>query len=118
MPFEQEALIKRVIGLPNETLFINDGNITIYNSFHQNGKNISEYYLKPDIFTNGNQRVVLGNDEYFVLGDNRPVSLDSRYFGSIKKSQIIGRAWLRIWPIRSFQHFTPPEYSNLMEIGK
>lgn len=93
--------IKRVIGLPGETVRIDyDGNIYI------NGEILDEKYGLEKMTYPGiaEQEITLGNDEYFVLGDNRNVSEDSRYpdVGLIKREDIIGRAWLRIYPFSKF----------------
>ena len=93
--------IKRVIGLPGETVRIDyDGNIYI------NGEILNEKYGLEKMAYPGiaEQEITLGDDEYFVLGDNRNVSEDSRYpdVGLIKRKDIIGRAWLRIYPFSKF----------------
>lgn len=89
--------IKRIIGLPGETVQIYDGSIYI------NGKVLEESYGYETIRNPGlaSDVVTLGEDEYFVLGDNRNNSADSREpsVGNIERSDIIGKAWLRIWPI-------------------
>ena len=97
---EHEYYIKRIIGLPGETVEIgSDGTIYI------DGEVLEEDYgygqTRPQELT---APVVLGENEYFVLGDNREVSLDSRYsdVGNIPRSIIIGRAWLQIYPFREF----------------
>ena len=110
IPIEKEALIKRIIGLPGETIQISHEIVTIYNADYPNGMILDESYLGFGIHTDRDQRVTLGANQYFVLGDNRPVSLDSRYFGPINRNQIIGRAWLRVWPFNTFQHFVAPTY--------
>ena len=95
-----EFYIKRIIGLPGETVEIEeDGTIYI------NGEVLPEEYgygeTSPQALTG---KVVLGEDEYFVLGDNREISLDSRYaeVGNVPRSIIIGRAWLRLYPFSEF----------------
>ncbi|MCH4034338.1 MAG: signal peptidase I [Lachnospiraceae bacterium] len=93
--------IKRVIGLPGETVRIDyDGSIYI------NGEILDEKYGLEKMTYPGiaEQEITLGDDEYFVLGDNRNVSEDSRYpdVGLIKREDIIGRAWLRIYPFSKF----------------
>jgi signal peptidase I len=112
--FEKEALIKRVIGLPNETVDVRNGQVTVYNSANPKGLVLDEQYLGSGITTDRDQRVVLSADQYFVMGDNRPVSLDSRYFGPVTKKEIVGRAWLRVWPFSKFQHFVAPVYSTVV----
>ncbi len=103
-PFQYEKdtfFIKRIIGLPGETVQIDEeGNILI------DGEILEESYGKEVIINPGRayEPVVLGEDEYFVMGDNRNNSTDSRdpSVGNIKREDIIGRAWLRIWPFDKF----------------
>lgn len=83
--------IKRVIGLPGDTVEIVEGSIFI------NGKKLRETYETQS--TQGNINIKLGEDQYYVLGDNRNSSSDSRSFGAINKKAIKGRAWLVYWPI-------------------
>ena len=94
--------IKRVIALPGERLLIRDGIVYI------NGRKLDEPYL-PEAWTvfnnwpaNGTNGQVMGTDQYFVMGDNRNKSQDSRSFGPISKERIDGRAWFRIWPLDHF----------------
>lgn len=91
--------IKRIIGLPGETVEIKNGKVAIYNSASPEGFAIDESYLPKNLITGGQIKKKLGNDEYFVLGDNRSVSSDSRYWGVLPKNDIIGRVWVRAWPI-------------------
>ena len=98
---EETFYIKRIIGLPGETVQIDEeGNIYV------NGEVIEESYGKEVIANPGRayEPVELGQDEYFVLGDNRNNSTDSREpsVGNIRRENIIGRAWLRIWPLNKF----------------
>ncbi len=96
----KEYFIKRIIGLPGESVQIMDDTIFI------NGIRLSENFGKDPITYQGiaAEELTLADDEYFVLGDNRTVSLDSRYsnIGPIKKKNIGGRAILRIWPLSRF----------------
>lgn len=97
----QTYYIKRIIGLPGETIRIdNQGNIYI------NGEILKESYGTEVIREPGlaAEEITLGEDEYFVLGDNRNKSVDSRdpSVGTVKKSSIIGKAWLRIYPFQKF----------------
>lgn len=95
-----ETFIKRVIGLPGETIQIKDEKIYI------NGEVLEESYGREPILDGGiaNEPITLGEDEYFVMGDNRNESTDSRdeSIGTIKRNLIKGKAILRIWPLNKF----------------
>lgn len=98
-----QFFIKRVIGLPGETVEIRRGKVTIYNDVHPDGFVLDESaYLGPGTFTQDMQRVTLGGDEYFMMGDNRMFSYDSRSIGPVRKERIIGRVLLRAWPVERF----------------
>lgn len=90
--------IKRVIGLPKETVQISNGVIYI------DGQPLAENYGSEVIeyAKMASNPIELGEDEYFVLGDNRNYSSDSRDIGPIKRESIIGRAFIRIWPFEEF----------------
>lgn len=106
---ETQLFIKRIIGLPGETIEIKDGKITIYQGDKTQTLDESSY-LKSYIATTGDIKITLGEDEYFVMGDNRPFSYDSRRFGVLSKDEIIGRAFLRTWPFASLKTFKTPAY--------
>ena len=106
---EDTYYIKRIIGLPGETVLIDEkGNIYI------NGEILEESYgreiIAPENIGLAAEPIVLGEDEYFVLGDNRNNSSDSRIavVGNIHRDDIIGRAWIRIWPFDSIGVSTHP----------
>lgn len=90
--------LKRIIGLPGEQVKIDDNKVIVYNEANPQGVLLDESYLDNLTTTNGSVYVTLGENEYFVLGDNREESFDSRRFGPIKKDTIIGRTWLRGYP--------------------
>lgn len=89
--------VKRIIGLPNETIDIKGSTVTITNSEHPEGFVIEEPYVKNT--ANNSTHFELKEDEYFVMGDNRSGSSDSRYWGAVNKDLITGRAFLRLLPI-------------------
>ena len=103
-----QRFIKRVIGLPGETVNIKNGSITI----SKDGKSfiLDEKYLPFDLKTYGEVNTVLGSDEFFVLGDNREFSYDSRRWGNVPREDIIGKALLRILPLAALSEFSAPNY--------
>lgn len=104
--------IKRIIGLPGETVEISDGQVKVFNEVHPLGFVLDESsYLPDNIATYGQVRQVLTEGEYFVMGDNRSSSYDSRRWGALPKNNITGRVWLRAWPPQTAQAFGAPEYS-------
>lgn len=104
------SYVKRIIGLPGETVQIIDGIVYIDGKPLENDV-ISTYINKPGL---ASEPIKLSYDEYFVLGDNRNNSDDSRYsnIGLIKRDKIIGKPWLRIRPVSSFGTIKTSEISN------
>ncbi len=110
-PFDpSQFFIKRVIGLPGERVEVRDGTVRIANTEHPNGFTLVEDYLAAGVTTPGERLVVLGPEEYFVLGDKRRSSFDSKDFGPILRRAIVGRAWIRGWPVSKFATFPTPQY--------
>ena len=105
-----QFFIKRVIGLPEETIEIKNSIIKIYNKQHPEGLVLPEPYLERGQVTGGNMRVKLDPKEYFVLGDNRLRSSDSRIWGNVNRSLITGRVFFRALPINEFGSFKTPTY--------
>ncbi|PIU99253.1 signal peptidase I [Candidatus Wolfebacteria bacterium CG03_land_8_20_14_0_80_36_15] len=106
--------IKRIIGLPNEKIVINDNKITIFNEESPEGIVLDEPYTNL-VFSSapvniGNLEISLKNEEYFVLGDNRLESFDSRAWGPLQKSAIVGLVRLRLWPISKVKAIEIPAY--------
>ncbi|OGD66921.1 signal peptidase I [Candidatus Campbellbacteria bacterium RIFOXYC2_FULL_35_25] len=95
--------IKRIIGLPNETIKIKDNEVIIKNESYPEGMKLDEVYLKKP--TEQNIERTLGNKEYFVMGDNRTNSSDSRFWGPLNKEFIVGRAFVRLLPINKIDLF-------------
>jgi signal peptidase I len=88
-----DDLVKRVIGLPGEVVAAHGGHVYI------NGKQLPETYLSRSVSTSTFEARRIPEHSYWVMGDNRGNSKDSRSFGFITKSQIVGRVFLRIWPL-------------------
>ena len=95
--------IKRIIGLPGETVQIMDDG-SIYINWEKLEENYGMEVIKPETIGRAAEPIELGDDEYFVMGDNRNNSSDSRtdMVGNITRENIIGKAWLRIWPVSDF----------------
>ncbi|MBI4993124.1 MAG: signal peptidase I [Candidatus Magasanikbacteria bacterium] len=104
----KDYYLKRIVGLPGERVKVSDNKIIIYNNEYPQGMVLPEMYL--DKTTVGEIDQTLGPNDYFVLGDNRGASYDSRRFGPIEKETIVGRAWLRGWPFTRAAAFSAPEY--------
>lgn len=109
----QEYFIKRIIALPGESLEVKDGEIYLYNDQYPAGIKLSEPYLDVNLktYVGSQQKVFLEPGAYYVLGDNRNASKDSRSFGPVDKSFIIGRVWLRGWPFNKLNAFSAVQYS-------
>lgn len=107
-----QFFIKRIIGLPGERVAIDNGQVIIYNQDNRDGKVLDEsVYLLSNEQTIGSVDITLNEDEFYVLGDNREHSLDSRSFGPVSRKNIIGRTWIRGWPIDRAKKFGRPEYN-------
>ncbi len=96
LPFLHQAFVKRVVGLPGETLEVIEGVL------HVDGQPLTEPFLDPGHtrFFRNRPPVTLGPDEYYVLGDNRDASNDSRRVGPLRRRAILGRVTCALWPPR------------------
>lgn len=105
-----QKYIKRIIGLPGETVEVKDGKVTVSKGENNILVLNEDKYLPSDLFTAGDLKITVGDDQFFVMGDNRPFSYDSRRFGLVPKGDIIGRVVLRAWPVTAFSVFKAPVY--------
>ncbi|MGD8744065.1 MAG: signal peptidase I [Candidatus Woesebacteria bacterium] len=109
----REEFIKRIIALPGETISIKEGDVYV------NGSLLKEKYLTDSLrtsagsFINEGDAITVPDDHYFVLGDNRPFSSDSRAWGFITSDDITGRAWLIYWPPQNMGATEKAEYEFL-----
>jgi signal peptidase I len=106
-----DFLIKRVVGLPEERIIINKGKINIYKDSQEFELEEGDY-LPAGTTTLGEVDVTLKNNEYYVLGDNRNMSLDSRVFGQIKEDSVVGQAWFRGWPLDDLGFIKTPVFAD------
>lgn len=103
--------IKRVIGLPDETVVIRDNGVYIINEQYPEGFRLHESYVREGGVT-GEEEVSfkLNDQEYLVMGDNRSYSYDSRVWGPVSQDKIVGLARLRLWPVQDFTLVEAPAY--------
>lgn len=101
---DHKKYIKRIIGLPGETVTIKGGEVFI------NDKKLTEVYLHAGMETLPNVNRKLGASDYFLMGDNRPNSSDSRIWGVADKRFLIGKAWVILWPFDHFGALTKYKY--------
>lgn len=96
--------IKRIIGLPGETVVLAGKVVTIQNTAHPEGMVLNETYLDPANLTENLMQITLKDNEYFVMGDNRAASADSRYWGPLPRADIVGRAYVRLFPFTKIDY--------------
>lgn len=107
---KEEEFIKRIIGLPGDRVSLNNGKFLV------NGLLLQEDYIDGKVYTSGGSflregtSIVIPQESYFVAGDNRPHSSDSRQWGTINKKAITGRAWLVYWPLSNAGTVESPDY--------
>ena len=109
--------IKRIVGIPEDRVIIKDGRITILNSKHPNGAIMIESYLPKEQKTEKNLDILLNQGQFFVLGDNRNNSSDSREFGPVPRDNISGRAFFVVVPFSNFGFIERVKYPNLSFIN-
>lgn len=101
--------IKRIIGLPGERVLSRNGELSVLDA---NGKKVlsEEYLSEQTLKDTGEFDVSLGPDQYFVLGDNRGFSYDSRSWGPLTSEEITGLVRFRLWPLQTAEVFAAPQY--------
>ena len=103
--------IKRIIGLPGEQVEIKNNQIIIFNKENPKGFTLNESdYLDKSILTLGNLKEKMGENDLFVLGDNRLHSSDSRFWGLVDKKLVTGRVFIRAWPLNNIKKFESVAY--------
>ncbi|MDB4939652.1 MAG: signal peptidase signal peptidase [Candidatus Doudnabacteria bacterium] len=109
-----QYFIKRIIGLPGETVKIQENKVIIINAQNPQGFVLDEKYLPAGdtTFPYGQDTRTLGSTEYFVLGDNRLASSDSRFWGPVPTNDIVGKVFVRAFPFQTFKKFNHVEYSQ------
>ena len=108
----KKFFIKRIIGLPGETIDIIDGSVTIHNPTTKIDLKMNEPYVVNH--SGGNTHFELKDGEYFVMGDNRPASSDSRYWGAVPRENIVGHAFPRLLPLNKI-NLNPGKYTQTNE---
>jgi len=102
--------IKRIIGLPGETVAVADNTVTVVNKDHPSGFKLNETYLPAGLITAGNETYAISSSSYLVFGDNRPFSFDSRSWGPLPAKNMIGLVRVRLWPLNEITAFAAPNY--------
>lgn len=101
----RQFFIKRIVAMPGERIKLSNGKVTIYDAEHPEGRLLDETSYLGSVFTVGEKDITLSAEEYFLMGDNRAASLDSRIFGPVPRSYIVGRVWFRGWPPEKIHFF-------------
>lgn len=98
-----QYFIKRIIGLPGEQVVIRNGRVLVYNEAHPNGELLDEQFLPQQGITQSRVEVMqMGEKDYFVMGDNRDHSHDSRAWGPLPEADLLGKVWIRVLPLNNF----------------
>ncbi len=107
---QETYYIKRIIGLPGERIVMKEGEITVYSG--ETSRVLQEMYALQSSQGFESLDVTLHNDQYFVMGDNRGASYDSRSWGPLDRSFVVGLARFRLWPVSQAQAFHAPVYAQ------
>lgn len=112
-PLENKYLIKRIIGLPGETIILSGNTITVKNTENPDGFKIDQSFIEYTK-SEADKTVILSDSQYFVLGDNRPVSYDSRYWGALDAKEIVGRPLFRLYPFNKINLFPGDKSQSIL----
>jgi signal peptidase I len=108
----RQFFIKRVIGLPGDHIVVANGRITVTDPETGQGGLLDETSYLGDLLTAGSKDLTLSADEFYLMGDNRGSSLDSRVFGPVKRDFFIGKVWFRGWPPERMRFFGEDDHSG------
>lgn len=108
----RQYFIKRIVGMPGERIEISDGVVRSFDSETGEGGVLDESAYIGEERTGGTKEAVLGQDEYYLLGDNRGSSLDSRTFGAVSRDFLVGKVWFRGWPPERISFFSEEHHSG------
>lgn len=102
--------IKRIIGLPGEKISVKNGDVVVFNKENPEGEKLDEKYIPVDFRTSGDVEMTLNDTQYFVMGDNRMYSFDSRSWGALDNKYLIGLARFNLWPLNEARAVGIPLY--------
>lgn len=107
-PHKQGYYIKRIVGIPGDRVTVKDKKVTLFNNENPNGLTLEEKYLDDNTVTNSPEPVdiTLQDNQYFVMGDNRDNSSDSRYWGYLPEEHILGKPFVRLYPFQDMTLYT------------
>ncbi|HXV27278.1 MAG TPA: signal peptidase I [Candidatus Paceibacterota bacterium] len=111
-----DYFIKRIVGLPGERVVVQNNTVRVFNAEFPDGFTLNEKVYLPDShITEGTDDRLLEDDEYYVLGDNRQHSSDSRAFGPVRRELFSGMSWLRLWPLERIDFLERTTYPPVIE---
>lgn len=107
----EKDFIKRVIGLPGDTVMLKNGDVYVNNVKLDESSYLKAIKTPPGPFLHDETPINVPPNEYFVMGDNRPYSSDSREWGFLKKSDLIGKSFFVYWPLKNMRIVQKPVYN-------